>query len=335
MAIVGVYRRQLQEMRLALDTLRGERSSRDPTAQLQKQVEELALHYASAKAELVRLKEKAQNSDALRAGSEPRMSPTLLRMPLPSDVEVWANRPKKAPTFAELNRQLYGQPSDEERSVVNSFTNPYNLTPHMKYPHSSLWLKGDVVMDRIFQELGLEKVKFVVEAGSMHGGSAIRMAIELDKRGLRDVPILCIDPWTGDLNMWLNRVVWDHLNIHDGRSTTYDQFMVNVQQAIVEGNISPHHITPFPVSSIIGARWLQATGFTPSLIYLDSAHEIDETYYELCLFYDLLELGGILMGDDYGWRSVKLDVDRFVRDKGLQLNMFGVYYNWFVKKPDS
>ena len=37
------------------------------------------------------------------------------------------------------------------------------------------------------------------------------------------------------------------------------------------------------VSSVIGARWLQATGFTPNLIYLDSAHEIDETYYELCL----------------------------------------------------
>ena len=31
-----------------------------------------------------------------------------------------------------------------------------------------------------------------------------------------------------------------------------------------------------------GARWLQATNFQPNIIYLDSAHEIDETYYELC-----------------------------------------------------
>merc|ERR550537_466050 len=159
------------------------------------------------------------------------------------------------------------------------------------------------------------------------------MASELDKRGLRDVPILCIDPWTGDLNMWLNRVVWEHLGVRDGRPTTYDQFMVNVRQAITEGTISPNHITPFPVSSIVGARWLQATHFTPNLIYLDSAHEIDETYYELCLYYNLLEPGGILMGDDYGWMAVRMDVDRFVKDKGLQLNMFGVYYNWFVRKP--
>ena len=59
----------------------------------------------------------------------------------------------------------------------------------------------------------------------MHGGSAIRMAMELDKMrdaaaGAHDygnVPILCIDPWSGDLNMWLNRVVWEHLDPKSGR----------------------------------------------------------------------------------------------------------------------
>merc|ERR1719162_382559 len=186
-------------------------------------------------------------------------------------------------------------------------------------------------MDRIIQELAPAQIKFVVEAGSMHGGSAIKMAMELDKHGLKDVPILCIDPWTGDLNMWLNRIVWEHLDVRDGRATTYDQFMINVKKAITDGKISPHHIAPFPVSSIVGARWLQATGFQPSLIYLDSAHELDETYYELCLYWHLLEPGGILMGDDYGWQAVRLDVDRFIKDKGLTLNMFGVYYNWFIK----
>jgi len=283
-------------------------------------------------------KRKLLLSDAWTANRqqpEPRMSPTLKRMPLVSDSEVFANRPKKAPTFPVLYEQLYGAAYSDDDNVVMSFTNPYGLTAHMDYPHSSMWLEGDKVMDRVFAELGRDGIKFIVEAGSMHGGSAIRMAIELDKRGLRDVPILCIDPWTGDLNMWLNRVVWEHLNVKDGRATTYDQFMVNVQKAITDKSIAPHHITPFPVSSVIGARWLQATGFTPQLIYLDSAHEVDETYYELCLYYNLLEPGGILMGDDYGWEAVRLDVDRFIKDKNLKLNMFGVYMNWFVKKPMS
>ena len=158
------------------------------------------------------------------------------------------------------------------------------------------------------------------------------MAMELDKRGLRDVPILCIDPWSGDLNMWLNRVVWEHLDPRQGRATTYDQFMVNVKDAIHTNKISNQHIVPFAVSSIIGARWLEATKLVPNLIYLDSAHEIDETYMELCLYWNLLPVGGILMGDDYGWPAVRQDVDRFVADKGLKLEMFGVYYNWFIKK---
>merc|ERR1719287_168312 len=140
----------------------------------------------------------------------------------------------------------------------------------MNYPHSSLWLEGSKVMKRVMEELAPEKLKFIAEAGSMHGGSAIRMAMELDKAGLHEVPILCIDPWTGDLNMWLNRIVWDMLDPHDGRATTYDQFVLNVANSIETGRIGEKHIVPFPVSSIIGARWLQATGYTPNLIYLDS-----------------------------------------------------------------
>mmetsp|Transcript_59680 Transcript_59680/g.129253 ORF Transcript_59680/g.129253 Transcript_59680/m.129253 type:complete len:309 (+) Transcript_59680:91-1017(+) len=262
-----------------------------------------------------------------------RMQPTLERLPLGSDLEDWSKRPRRAPSFTELYKQLYLSDYEADSNVLTSFPNPYNLEPHMDYPHSSLWQKGSEIMARVVQELGLEKIKFIVEAGSMHGGSAIRMAMELDERGLHDVPILCIDPWTGDLNMWLNRVVWEHLGVRDGRATTYDQFVVNVRQAIADSAISSHHIIAFPVTSIIGARWLQATGFAPSLIYLDSAHEIDETYYELCLYYHILEPGGMLMGDDYGWTAVQMDVNRFVKDKGLKLNFFGVFTNWWVRKP--
>jgi len=266
-----------------------------------------------------------------------RMAPTLQRQPLPSDAEDWSKRPKKAPTFKELYFQVENKEFDEKDNVIMNFVNPYQKQAHMTYPHSSMWLEGDKVMDRVAKELAAaipgQELKFIVEAGSMHGGSAIRMAMELDKRGLRDVPILCIDPWTGDLNMWLNRIVWEHLDVRDGRATTFDQFVLNVRQAINENKISNHHIVPFPVSSIVGARWLQATGFQPNLVYLDSAHELDETYYELCLYWDIVAPGGILMGDDYGWLAVRMDVDRFVKDYKLELNMFGVYYNWFVRKP--
>lgn len=327
--LMKVYRRQLEEMRQAMQSLRSEYGAHPDVTGLQAQVAAMQQQLVQAQGQL---EEQARVQKQGLLGL-PRMHPTLQRLPLPSDSEDWSKRPKIQPKFETLYQQLYNKPFSPNTSVIETFPNPYKKKAHMDYPHSSLWLEGHKVMDRLLQEFGNEPIKFIVEAGSMHGGSAIRMAMELDKRGMHDVPILCIDPWTGDLNMWLNRIVWDHLDVRDGRATTFDQFMLNVKAAIHGGHITPKHIVPFPVSSIVGARWLQATGFTPDLIYLDSAHEIDETYYELCLYWHLLRPGGILMGDDYGWLAVRMDVDRFVKDNGLTLVMFGVYYNWFIRKP--
>jgi hypothetical protein len=47
---------------------------------------------------------------------------------------------------------------------------------------------------------------------------------------------------------------------------------------------------------------------------LDSAHEPDETLLELRLCWGLLEDGGILLGDDWGWDAVRNDVLRFSRE---------------------
>jgi len=340
----GTYNRHLEQMRAAMGTLRGEKGNDSPQASvLEAQIQQLQQQLYKTQGELEQQLKLAQEQKnhvvdqhqaavAAFAAKTHRMEPTLERLPLPSDALDWSKRPKHAPTFQELYAQLYGKNFTEESNVVMTFVNPYNKVPHMQYPHSSVWLEGDKILTRLLEELKPDVPRFIVEAGSMHGGSAIRMAMELDKHGYKEVPYLCIDPWTGDLNMWLNRIVWEHLDVRDGRATTFDQFMLNVKQAIVDHKITSQHILPFPVSSVIGARWLQATAFQPNIIYLDSAHEVDETYYELCLYWHLLEPGGILMGDDYGWAAVRIDVDRFVKDKNLKLTMFGVYYNWFIKK---
>lgn len=339
------YNRHLEQMRTAIGALRGEKSNDNPqVGVLEAQIQQLQAQLYKTQGELeqqLKLSQVQKNHvvDQHQAAVQAfaaqthRMEPTLERLPLPSDAIDWSKRTKRAPTFEELYAQLYGVNFTEASNVVMTFVNPYNKVPHMTYPHSSVWLEGDKILNRLLEELKPDVPRFIVEAGSMHGGSAIRMSMELDKHGYKDVPYLCIDPWTGDLNMWLNRIVWDHLDVRDGRATTFDQFMLNTKQAIVDKKITSHHIMPFPVSSVIGARWLQATAFQPNIIYLDSAHEVDETYYELCLYWHLLEPGGILMGDDYGWAAVRIDVDRFIKDKQLKLNMFGVYYNWFIKKP--
>lgn len=237
----------------------------------------------------------------------------------PLDVASSFRRPASFPAFEDLHERLFGmRPDDKDDTthVVLSFSNPYGLRPNFRsYPHSNL-------LPEFFADL-LESLtmeggpRFIVEVGSLHGHSAIQMATVLDSLGLVDVPILCIDPFTGDTNMWASyhedASVRGWVSIRDGRMTVFDQFMVNVQFAMSR-TLTHRHILPFHATSVVGARWLDQMGYTPDLIFLDSAHEEHETFLEIALFFKVLLPGGILFGDDYGWNAVRNDVLRFVEE---------------------
>merc|ERR1719324_129154 len=96
--------------------------------------------------------------------------------------------------------------------------------------------------------------------------------------------------------------------------------MLNMRLNIIEQkNIGPKHIIPLVATSIVGARFLMALGLTPDTIFLDSAHEVDETFMELTLYYNVLAEGGVIFGDDISWESVHHDVTRFALKHGLKL----------------
>jgi len=221
------------------------------------------------------------------------------------------------PTFKELHSKLFGidvDDSNNDTHVVASFSNPYDIRPNFNnYPHSNLLPAMIASIFDIVAPIG--GPRFIVEVGSLHGHSAIQMATVLDYIGLEGVPILCIDPFTGDTNMWAawqtDAAVGKWVKLRDGRMTVFDQFMANVQFAMTR-TLTPHHVLPFQATSTVGARWLKQMGYTPDLIFLDSAHEEGETFLEISMYFDLLLPGGILFGDDYGWPAVKHDVNKFV-----------------------
>ncbi|CAF4856880.1 unnamed protein product [Rotaria socialis] len=129
-----------------------------------------------------------------------------------------------------------------------------------------------------------------------------------------------------DLNMWVNKVVWKHLAVtEDGRPTVYYQFLAN----IIEQNLT-QTVLPVSMSSIIGARFLRTYQFRPQLIYLDSAHEQGETLIELALYWNILQPGGVLFGDDWGWLSVRCDVKKFMYMRNITTEHFG--NTWLMKK---
>lgn len=230
--------------------------------------------------------------------------------PTPQDAPGLAPAPS-SPTsqtpriVAELLAELYGGD--------NPFAHCALSRRDDGYPHTNL------VPEVIESILDLVRPAFWLEIGSMLGGSAIRTAQLIKSRGLR-TGLVCIDPFCGDVNMWAweqpkrRAGEWLFLGLQQGRPTIFDRFIANVMAA-GQADI----MLPITATSIVGTKLLARLlsegriSSLPNVIYLDSAHEPDETFLELRNCWNLLPPGGVLLGDDWSWDAVREDVLRFAR----------------------
>lgn len=117
------------------------------------------------------------------------------------------------------------------------------------------------------------------------------------------------------------------MHIEYGRPTVYEQFIAN----IIANNLTKV-VLPFSITSILEARFLLEHKIMPQVVYLDSAHLQDETYVELELYWTLLQPGGILVGDDWLWQSVRCDVLRFSKSKAADVKV--IHNTWYIKKEN-
>ena len=186
---------------------------------------------------------------------------------------------------------------------------------------------------------------FWLEIGSMFGGSAIKTA-KVANSLKKDISIICIDPFCGDVSMWEHNIFLKnqrergfiaknsiYLDLDGCRPTLMDKFLGNV---ISEG--FEKTILPLPTTSMVGMRLLERfredkkIDRGPGVIYLDSAHEWYETYIELVTAWRILAPGGILIGDDYDWPAVNHDVNKFARDYKVKI-LEKEKAHWMIKKP--
>lgn len=199
------------------------------------------------------------------------------------------------------------------------------------YPHTHLTTD---VIEWAFSETDC---KFWVEAGTMLGGSALLVA-QTAKRLGKEISILCIDPFTGDVNMWdwerdlavNNR--WRFLRLVNGAPTIRQRFLANVVSAAAEDVIVPMQAT-----SIVGLRYLDRLIHRdvvprPDVVYVDSAHEEGETFIELRTAWSVLRSGGLLLGDDLDWVAVRRDVERFAAEADVSIRTFG--NQWAIHKKE-
>jgi hypothetical protein len=195
--------------------------------------------------------------------------------------------------------------------------------PDHSYPHTGL--PPQVVKEAI-QKLrdhdGKTPLELIVEVGSFKGGSASILASAVKEMGV-SATVLCVDTFLGDTNMRADHNGWlDWLALEGGHPTVYDQFMANI---IDRGHQDV--VLPLVASSTVGLRVLDRLGFKCGISYLDSAHEADETLLELKLLTKLTHHGGIIIGDDFSWPSVRGDVCEFIMDRRLSMAVhLGQYY---------
>lgn len=154
---------------------------------------------------------------------------------------------------------------------------------------------------------------YIVECGSMLGGSIITFA-EICQRLNIETNMICIDPFTGDLNMWdweKGDRAYKYLKLENGIPTIYKRFLANICKHKYQDIIMPINCT-----TTVGIKLLhrlheqKRISSLPNYIYLDSAHELYETYVELIYCWGLLEENSILFGDDWRWSAINQDVNR-------------------------
>ncbi len=215
----------------------------------------------------------------------------------------------------------------EVRQALYGAQDPYATAGEVDggYPHTHL---TEELVVRVLSE---RRPRFWVEVGSMLGGSALRVAATAKELGV-DLDMVCIDPFTGDVNMWAweqdlaRQGKWRFLRLEHGVPTIHRRFLANVKAAGFEDVI-----TPLPATGIVGMRLLRrVTGWRPDVVYVDSAHEQDETFLELATAWNLLGDSGLLMGDDLDWPAVRGDVEKFAASMSVGVEVVG--NQWMIAK---
>jgi cephalosporin hydroxylase len=174
----------------------------------------------------------------------------------------------------------------------------------MDKTHIVTWNSDHKIFETLINEV---KPKVIIEIGSWHGGSAIRMA-ELAP----EATIYCIDTWLGASEFYTLGGQERDLELVDGYPSVYKTFRKNTKKY--------KNIIPIPLPSH------EARHIVPDadLIYIDGSHDFDAVTQDLKDYYPK---GKVLFGDDYGNTvfEVKEAVDTFMMGK----EPIEVVDNWF------
>ncbi|MCB9800312.1 MAG: class I SAM-dependent methyltransferase [Candidatus Omnitrophica bacterium] len=209
--------------------------------------------------------------------------------------------------------------------------NPYeNFNPSDFRIDLEGWNSERPVFRQLLDEL---RPSLVIEAGTWKGASAIHMADWMRTKQIAG-KILCIDTWLGSIDFWQNQNVkskYRSLKLKNGFPSVYYQFLYNIIHLRLTD-----FVVPFPQTTTGAYHWLKGFGLKAPLIYIDASHLEEDVYADIRHYYELVEPGGVLFGDDFCDESpgVRRAVERFCGEQGLDYEVRENQF-WIIRKTDK
>lgn len=183
-------------------------------------------------------------------------------------------------------------------------------------PDHQGWSDDSTVFKEILETLN---PNLIIEVGSWKGSSAIELCKICKELGHNNTQILCVDTWLGseEYYTWLTEFQPDLKRIN-GYPSLYYTFLSNILDTGFQDKI-----IPFATTSIIAAKVLNHFNIRAEMVYLDASHDYDSVKKDLDLYYNLLNLGGCLIGDDYSstWQGVIDAATEFAKEKNVELEI--------------
>jgi len=168
---------------------------------------------------------------------------------------------------------------------------------------------------KVFEEVVAKaKPRVIIEVGTWKGAGAIRMA-----NLAPNARVYCVDIWR------------DEESIERQKSplapTLYKQFLHNMVRVGLE-----KRVVPVALTSSHAFRMLRNKKVTADLIYIDADHDFRSAYSDISMWWQLLNRGGVMFGDDANQAGVAGAVLRFISEEALPCR-FAENQHWVIEKP--
>lgn len=176
----------------------------------------------------------------------------------------------------------------------------------------------------------LQRPLVVIEVGSWKGLSTHTIA-KVAKKANIPVDIIAVDTWLGAPEFW----TWGMNDPTRGGSLRRKAGYPLVYYLFLKNMLDNGHqdvISPLPLPSAQAYDVLRHYNIVGDMIYIDGAHEYDAVKQDISNYWNILQSGGIMLGDDYvdGWPGVKKAVDELSAEKGVSKKVHGVV--WVLEK---